>query len=283
MNKLQLIYTTLITSCLTTLVIGATWLTVSWATTANAAQPVSDNLTYVSVPAVAFQPLDRQTTFDLDLTTQMLTANRTTSLTRTARFVAPLSLPNRSRLLYATLYGQDVTLLGSLQMRLKRCQLAQGQCVTLLEAESSDASVAGAVEIDSPNITKEIVDNALYSYWIEVDLATTTAIGLRAVRLTLAANQPADAVASDIGQWELTGTARVFRLPNPDGNFLQARICTNDLSYLDNPTHYPSLVIDDVEVVPLFSNQCVIVEGSNIELRRSLNAGQSSGTYQFIP
>jgi hypothetical protein len=60
-----------------------------------------------------------------------------------------------------------------------------------------------------------------------------------------------------------------------------ARICTDDLSHLPNPTHYPTLVVDGL-AQPLASNTCVDATGYTIELRRQLNTGPSSGTYQIL-
>jgi hypothetical protein len=42
------------------------------------------------------------------------------------------------------------------------------------------------------------------------------------------------------------------------------------------------VLIVDGQSIPLASNTCVTVYGFNMELRRELNTGPSSGTYQFL-
>jgi hypothetical protein len=78
----------------------------------------------------------------------------------------------------------------------------------------------------------------------------------------------------------LTGDTFSFALPN--NGITDARICTDDLSHLNNPTHYPFVVVDNILVTRLTSNACETVRGRDIEIQRDLNTGSSSGTYEFV-
>ncbi|NJN98604.1 MAG: hypothetical protein HC875_33185 [Anaerolineales bacterium] len=144
--------------------------------------------------------------------------------------------------------------------------------------------MAASVEYDDGLFEKvsrfnELVDNAFYDYFLELELTALGNSGLRAVRLEIASPVTPSPTPAPLGEWSLAGEITSFRLPNQ--STAQARICTDDLSYLGNPAHYPILVVDG-QVINLTSNNCINVWGYYIELRRDYNAGPSSGTYQFL-
>ena len=103
--------------------------------------------------------------------------------------------------------------------------------------------------------------------------------GLRSVRLEII---PREGVTPppEVMPWALAGSVRSFKLPNTQST--QVKICTDDLSHLNNSTHYPYVVADSSQIYPLSSNMCQTIWGRDIEIRRNLNTGPSSGTYQFL-
>jgi hypothetical protein len=194
-------------------------------------------------------------------------------------FVAPLTLPDRSELLGMTVYGEDTDNLGEVRMSLKRCNHGQPFCVILAETTSTAPYTLGLFETSKVSVLNEVVDNQFYSYFLELDLTALGNSGLRSVRLDII---PREGVLppAEVMPWSLEGSIRSFKLPNTKST--QVKICTDDLSHLNNATHYPYVVVDSNQIYPLVSNMCETIWGQDIEIRRNLNTGPSSGTYQFL-
>jgi hypothetical protein len=234
---------------------------------------------YLSISGLGFMPVGQDTLYVKDvhrqllmLTSQPLGAPRNGHL-----FIAPLALPNGIVLTGMTIFGEDFDNQGAVQVRLKRCDHSLARCINLAETTSTNPYAAGQFESLKAAISNERVDNYFYTYFLELTLTTTANSGLRSVRLEMVDGETS-APAKNVEQWALTGHVTNFLLPNQGPT--KARICTDDLSHLDNPTHYPQLVVDG-QIIPLSSNRCMTVWGYDIDIRRELNAGPSSGTYQF--
>lgn len=230
-----------------------------------------------SISAMAFVPLDQATGFNKDPRRQILTLpdqSRNNNL-----FVAPLSLPDRSRLTGITVFGEDYDNQGAVRVRLMRCDHGQPRCITVSETTSTDSFAAGQFETVKVTILNEVVDNTLYSYFLELELTAIFDSGLRSVKLEAVIPGGGAPPPGDIQRWSLSGSTTTFTLPNL--SLTQVRVCTDDLSHLDNPTHFPILVVDG-ESTQLGSNTCVTVWGQDIQIERRLNTGPSSGTYQFL-
>jgi hypothetical protein len=234
---------------------------------------------YLSISGLSFLPVDQNTLYSKDAQRQLLTpAGQPLGMQHDSHlFIAPLALSDGVMLTGMTVFGEDFDNQGEIQVRLKRCDHSQARCLTLAETTSTNPYAAGQFETLKAAIANEIIDNYFYTYFLEAALTTATNSGLRSVRLEMAGGN-APAPPGDVEQWNLTGTVTNFLLPNQGP--AKARICTDDLSHLDNPTHYPQLVVDG-QAIPLSSNHCVTVWGYDINIRRELNAGPSSGTYQF--
>ncbi|HXV44540.1 MAG TPA: hypothetical protein VEC96_15875 [Anaerolineae bacterium] len=287
MNKRQLGLIALISSLFTLTVMAGSllfFLRVSAAppVTTNlskAAQTPAGRLQYVSLSSLAFRPVTPLAVYNLDFNQQLLTlGNQTRNFSGDVnRFVGMLTLPDQARLTGLTIFGQDFDNLGEVRLRLKRCDHNQPRCIILTETTSTVEYDAGPFE--KVSLFNELVDNGFYTYFLELELTALGNSGLRSVRLELAAETGGVPSSGSPEQWSLSGEVRSFRLPNQITT--QARVCTDDLSYLDNATHYPVLIVDG-QSIPLASNTCVTVYGFNMELRRELNTGPSSGTYQFL-
>lgn len=240
-------------------------------------QQTGNSTAFASISAMAFAPLSQDTRFSKDSRRQILSLSgqsRNSSL-----FVAPLTLPDRSRLTGITVFGEDFDNQGSVRVRLMRCDHGQSRCVTLAETTSTNNFAAGQFETIKVTISNEVVDNNFYSYFLELELTSIFNSGLRSVRLeTVGAGGSAPA-PGEIERWSLSGAATSFPLPNLE--WTEVRVCTDDLSYLDNPTHFPILVVDG-QSTQLASNTCITTWGRDIEIQRRLNTGPSSGTYQFL-
>jgi hypothetical protein len=165
-------------------------------------------------------------------------------------------------------------------VRLKRCDHGQARCVNVVETTSTDSYAAGQFQTVRIAALNEIIDNNLYSYLVELELTALFDSGLRSVRLEMANEGSGSPPPSGgVEQWSLAGDVTSFIIPN--GGWAQVRVCTGDLSHLPNQTHYPTLTVDGRSTT-LGSNTCVTVWGRNIQLRRELNTGPSSGTYQIL-
>jgi hypothetical protein len=248
---------------------------------ASAAQTATDTLEYVSVSALAFGPVSQFAVYYKDFNQQLLTiGNQPRNFTGDSnRFVTALSLPDKTQLTSLTVFGQDFDRLGEIWLRLKRCDHNQPRCVVLAEGSSIVEYDGGLFE--KVSLFNEVVNNGFYAYFLELELTALGNSGLRSVRLetTTAEQVLPTPTPPPFGEWSLSEGVSSFRLPNQAT--VQARICTDDLSYLDNPGHYPVLVVDG-RVINLASNTCITVWGYNLELRRDVNAGPSSGTYQIL-
>lgn len=234
---------------------------------------------YISISALAFGPVSQFAVYYKDFNQQLLTlGNQPRNFTGDSnRFVAPLILPDQTRLAGLTVFGQDFDNQGEIRLRLKRCDHNQPRCIILTESASAVEYDGGLFE--KVSLFNELVDNAFYNYFLELELTALGNSGLRSVRLETTTDGSGSPPPPSVEKWSLAGNATSFRLPNQ--TTVQARICTDDLSYLDNPTHYPVLIVDG-QAINLTSNTCITVWGYNIELRRDFNAGPSSGTYQIL-
>ncbi len=282
MSKAQIGWVTIISTILTLLIIGGSLLIfsrVSAAPNETVLAQTNASLGYTSVSGLAFGPVSQFAVYYKDFNQQLLTlGNQPRNFTGDSnRFLAPLTLPDRTVLSGLTVFGQDSDAQGEIRLRLKRCDHNQPRCVILAEN-------ASAVEYDGGLFEKvsqfnELVDNAFYDYFLELELTALGNSGLRAVRLEMTGAETGSPTPVSLQKWALSGETTSFRLPNQ--TTVQARICTDDLGHLDNPTHYPILVVDG-QVINLASNTCIVVWGYSIELRRNYNTGPSSGTYQFL-
>ncbi|MBI1880196.1 MAG: hypothetical protein HYR94_18575 [Chloroflexi bacterium] len=277
MNKRQAWFIAFTANIFTLSIIGTSLLFFTGASAAPpgsagsvAAAQTGDARQYVSISAMAFGPVSQFAIYYKDVNQQLLTlGNQPRNFTGdNNRFVAPLTLPDLARLSGLTVFGLDADNLGEVRLRLKRCDHNQPRCLILTETASIVEYNAGPFE--KASLFNEVIDNNLYVYFLELELTALGDSGLRSVRL--------DQTGTPLVP-PLSGDATSFRLPNQITT--QARICTDDLSHLDNPTHYPILIVDG-QVFDLVSNTCVTVWGFDIELRRELNTGPSSGTYQFL-
>ena len=282
MNKYQTLLTATISSVVTLMLFVLSLVVFSWTVTAA---PVNQNdpniLTYQSVSGLAFMPLNYNATYTKDITRQLLSVmGQVRPGGGNKIFIAPLNLVDKSLLVGMTVFGQDVDNQGEIRLRLKRCANGQARCTVLAETSSTHVYALGQFETARLTSINERVDNYLYSYILEAEITAIFDSGLRAVRLELV---PADKVTvtttSPIQPWLLDGTNLVFTIPMT--KFAQVRVCADAFSQLDNPTHYPMLVVDG-QIIPLESKACVVVWGGKLELRRNLNTGTSRGTYEFL-
>lgn len=235
---------------------------------------------YLGLSALAFMPVNPYAIYYKDSNQQLLTLVRPERDFASAnnRFVAPLALPNEFRLTGMTVFGQDFDRLGEVWLRVKRCDHGQAQCLTLAETTSDLVYDAGPFE--KVSTFNERVDNGQFTYFLELELTALANSGLRSVRLELIEEAAVSIPADNVQRWSLADLGTSFPISTGTAKRL-VRICTDDLSHLPNVTHYPVLVVDGV-TQSLPSKSCVDASGYNIELRRSLGAGSSSGTYQFL-
>jgi len=282
MRKSQIGLVAIISTILTLLIIGGSLLIfgqVSAAPDETALVQTNASPGYTSVSALAFGPVSQFAVYYKDFNQQLLTlGNQPRNFTGDSnRFIASLSLANQTVLSGLTVFGQDFDPQGEIRLRFKRCDHNQPRCIVLAET-------ASAVEYDDglfENVSRfnELVDHAFYDYFLELELTALGNSGLRSVRLETTNAGTGSPPPANLQKWSLSGETTSFRLPNQTTT--QARICTDDFGHLDNPTHYPILVVDG-QVINLASNTCIVVWGYSIELRRDYNTGPSSGTYQFL-
>ena len=288
MNRHQLLLAAALSTIFTLTIIAGSMLFFGGAIAAPPAQVtatptpqvITNSLTYASVSSMAFMPVNQNIPYSKDVRRQMLTLDSQTLISTTDSniFVASLALPDKNVLTGMTVYGEDFDNQGAVEVRLKRCDHSQARCASLAETTSSDAYAAGQFETIKVAIPDEVINNKFYSYFLELELAAAAESGLRSVRLEMTGETTLTPVGS-VERWSLSKDITNFLLPNQ--GWTQVRVCTDDLSHLNNPTHYPKLIVDS-QVIPLSSNTCVTVWGYNIEIRRELNTGPSSGTYQFL-
>ena len=289
MNRSQILFTAILSTLLTLTVVAGSLLVFGGVAAAPSGQGtatptppvITRTVTYLSVSSMAFMPLNQKVAYQKDVRRQLLTRdNQPVTVAADGHiFVAPLVLPHQSILSGMTVFGEDFATQGAVLVRLKRCDHSQARCLSLAETSSTNSYAGGQFETLSAAIPDGLINNYFYSYFLELELTALTGSGLRSVRLAMVADTtPRSPTAVEV--WTLTGDVTSFLLPNQE--LTQARICTDDLSHLDNPTHYPELVVDGHDI-PLSSNTCVNVLGYTMQIRRELNAGSSSGTYQFLP
>jgi hypothetical protein len=235
---------------------------------------------YLGVSALAFMPVNGQALYHKDLNQQLLSLEGASRdfTGDVNRFVAPLTLPNQFRLIGLTVFGQDFDQAGEIWLRVKRCQHSQAQCVSLAETTSELVYDAGPFE--KVSTFNELIDNSQFTYLLELEMTALGNSGLRSIRLELIEEAAVSIPANTMQHWSLADLSTSFPISMGTVKRL-VRICTDDLSHLPNITHYPILVVDGV-TQSLPSKVCVDASGYNIELRRNLSAGSSSGTYQFL-
>ena len=284
----QMFVTALFSTLFTVLVLAGTVLFISQAMAAPADnvergvlnQATESGFRYINSSGLGFLPVQQNSTFFKDTQRQLLTLtgqDRTFSTGRNV-FVAPLDLPDRSELLAMTVFGEDVDNQGEVRVRLKRCDHSHARCAVLAETTSTTQFSGGLFETSRVAVFNEAVNNSLYNYFLELELTALLNSGLRSARLDVVLPD-ASLPNGDVESWELSGSVLSFPLPNTSP--AETQICTADLSYLNNATHYPFVAIDG-EFIPLSSNACITVWGRDIEIRRKANTGPSSGTYQFL-
>lgn len=233
---------------------------------------------YTSVSALTFIPVNEDILYNKDLGRQILSLAGPVQAGGN-NFLAPLALPDRASLTGLAIFGEDFDGQGAVTVRLKRCDLNQARCLNLAEASSTNGYAAGQFELSKVTPLNEAVDNSRYSYLLELELTAQPGSGLRSARLQVEQGTVPPPPAGDAQPWSLSGDVRSFVIPNT--GFNQVRVCTGDFAQLPNQTHFPGLIVDG-QATQLTPNTCITVWGSNIEIRRPLNAGPSSGTYQVL-
>lgn len=236
------------------------------------------SVSYTSVSALTFNPVNEDTLYSKDLGRQILSLAGPVQAGGNI-FLAPLALPDRAGLAGLAIYGEDFDSQGAVTVRLKRCDLNQARCLNLAEASSTAGYAAGPFEMSKVTSLNEAVDNSRYNYLLELELTTQPGSGLRSARLQVGQGTVPAPPAGEVQPWSLSGDVRSFVVPNT--GFNQVRVCTGDFAQLPNQTHFPSLVVDN-QASQLTPNTCVTVWGSTIEIRRPLNTGPSAGTYQIL-
>ncbi len=286
MSKRQIVLVAISSSFMTLVIVAVS---IVWIAPAVAAPPLTvdtarlpqtaPGFQYLSLSALAFMPVDRHALYRKDLNQQLLTLEgQNRNVTGSNRFLAPLTLPDQNRLIGLTVFGQDFDNLGEVWLRVKRCADQQAQCVALAEVTSDLSYNAGPFE--KVSIFNELVNNSFFTYFLELELTALADSGLRAVRLEIIEDEAVAIPANNVQRWSLADLTTTF--PIATGNIRRVvRICTDNLSHLPNATHYPILGVDGMSQ-SLPSNTCVDASGYNIELRRNLSTGPSSGTYQFL-
>ena len=280
--KKQHIFLTAILS--TTMSLAVIIGSVVWFSPAQAAplpQISGSNAQTFSVSAMAFSPVQQNNSYIKDPQRQLLTllGNGYTVTSDRNIFVAPLTLPDRGQLLTMVVSGEDYDTQGEVRVRFKRCRQNQSACVVLGETSSSLGFAGSIFETRSTFLQNEVVNNAFYTYFLELELTALNNSGLRAVRLEMVSTGSASAPVSSVMRWELSGNFTSFPIPN--SGWAEVRICTDDLSHLPNTTHLPYVMVDGMRR-GLSSNSCLTVQGYDIEIRRDRNTAASSGTYQIL-
>jgi hypothetical protein len=281
MGRKQLFLTIILSNLFTIAIIAGSMLVLSRALAAPPAQVATGNLGFTSVSALAFTPLSSEARYRKDGSRQLLALDSQTRsfAANTNLFTAPLMLPDGTILTGMTMFGEDFDSQGEVRLRLKRCDHGQGRCISLAELTSSTNYATGQFETIKLGISNEVVNHNLYTYVLELELTALANSGLRSVRLDLIDRGGSGSAPGAAAEWSLSGSVFIFPVPNL--GYSQVRACTNDLSHLDNSTHYPFLVVDG-RTIQLASNSCVTEWGEDIEIRRRLNTGPSSGTYQVL-
>ncbi len=277
MKTRSVLLTALLSSFFTLTILIGSLLIFTTTIAAPAPQVASIAPTYVSVSALVFEPLESNVSYNKNTARQLLTVSRQDP--ENNRFTAPLMLPDRSILTGMTVFGEDFDNQGAVTVRLKRCDHNQARCVSLAQPTSTAAFALGQFETVKLSNLYEVVDNNLYNYHLELELTALNNSGLRSVKLEILDTRGVSAIVGNVESWRLGGNLTNFVIPNQGPTDVQ--VCTDDLSYLPNSTHYPLLVVDG-RSFRLSSNSCQTATGLVIEIRRSPNTGPSSGTYQLL-
>ena len=271
-----------LSTVLTVMSLGGAFLLFRPARAAPVVQTQSGEVEYVSVSSMAFVPVQPNSSLDKDVQRQLLrlkNANRTVTAGQNV-FVAPLLLPDRNRLMSMVVAGEDYDVQGEVRVRLLRCDHASPACLILAETSSGVGLANGLFETVPVFLQNQLVNNALYSYFLQLELTALMNSGLRSVRVeTISSDTGSAPPASNLIRWELSGT--FYRYPIPTSGWNTVKICTDDLSYLPNNSHYPYVSVDGTRR-SLASNSCLTVQGFEIEIGRDPNTGASRGTYQII-
>ncbi|MDX1521332.1 MAG: hypothetical protein R3264_06870 [Anaerolineae bacterium] len=283
MKTRHILLTALLSTGLTVLVLGGTLLFFSRAVAAPLGQVVtrSETRAYVSVSALAFMPTNRAAQYSKNSGRQMLTLDTTSRIfdEGNSLYIAPLTLPDQSVLTGMTVFGEDFDNQGAVTVSLKRCDHSQARCVSLTDATSTIPYALGAFETVKVAILNEVVNNNLHTYFLELELTALNSSGLRSVRIEMLTTGGSPPPVTEAERWELSGNLTNFVIPNSGYN--QVQVCTDDLSSLPNPTHYPILRADGRSFY-LDSSDCVTVWGTTIQIQRRLNTAASSGTYRIL-
>lgn len=281
MNRLQILAAAALSTILSLgIMAGVVW-GFSPALAASSTQTTGTGVQSISVPAMAFNPVQQNSSFAKDTQRQLLWlmgTNRTVTRDRNI-FVAPLLLPDGTQLLTMVISGEDYDTQGEIRVRFKRCDQRQPICVGLGETTSQASFAGGYFETPATFLQNEVVNNASYTYFLELELTALNNSGLRSVRLDTVDAGSASPPVSSVVHWELGGA--FTRFPIPTSGWAEVKICTDDLSYLPNSSHFPFVVVDGTQR-GLSSNSCLTVQGYDIEIWRNLNTGPSSGTYQTL-
>lgn len=283
MSQIQFIFAAIVSTIFSATLAGSIWL-FGPAIAAPPAKPAyaqigPGSLQFVSVSALAFEPVQQNGIYIKDVQRQLLklTTQSRAFPANAGLFVTPLTLPDGAALLGLTLFGEDFDNQGEVRLRLKRCDHGQAICAILAETTSTAGFAAGQFETSRVNLPNEVVDNRFFTYFLELELTALFNSGPRSVRLEV--DLPGGSGSTTAGQWALADNVTSF--PLPTSGYTEAQICTDDLSHLDNPTHYPYVVVDG-RLTRLSSNLCLTVRGYDIQIRREFNTGPSSGTYRFL-
>ncbi|GAB4463513.1 MAG: hypothetical protein Kow0031_41520 [Anaerolineae bacterium] len=281
MNRLQILASAGISALFSLAMVAAVVWGFAPAQAAPLPQTGGSGVQAISVPAMAFNPVQQNSSYALDSQRQLLWLMGTNrSVTRDRNiFVAPLLLPDRAQLLTLVVAGEDYDTQGEVRVRLKRCDQRQPVCVGLGETTSQVSFAGGYFETPASFLQNEVINNASYTYFLELELTALNNSGLRSVRLDAVGAGSATPPVSSVVRWELGGAFTSF--PVPTTGWAEVKICTDDLSYLPNASHYPFVVVDGVQR-GLSTGSCLTVQGYDIEIRRNLNTGPSSGTYQIL-
>jgi len=246
MNKPQLLLTSILSTIFTLVITAGSMLIFSRTMAAPLIQMtppppppvVTSTVTYLSVTSLAFAPVNADSRYQKDPRRQLLTlTGQPAGAPADSRlFIAPLVLPDDSMLTGLTIFGEDFDNQGAVQVRLKRCDHSQARCLSLAETTYA----AGQFETPPAAIPNEIVNNYFYSYFLELELTAMPGSGLRSARLELVAN-PTPPTPVEAQRWALTGAVTNFLLPNQ--GLTLARVCADDLSYLETPPTTPAWLL----------------------------------------
>ena len=227
-----------LSTVLTVMSLGGAFLLFRPAQAASGVQLQSGTVEYVSVSSMAFVPVQPNNSLDKNVQGQLLrlkNASRTVTPDQNI-FVAPVSLSDRNRLMSMVVAGEDYDVQGEVRVRLLRCDHASPTCLILAETSSGVGLANGLFETVPVFLQNELVNNALYSYFLQLELTALMNSGLRSVRVETSSSDTGPVPpASSLIRWELSGN--FYRYPIPTSGWNTVKICTDDLRYLPNNSH----------------------------------------------